>query len=659
MLIIHKIDDFLYTIFPKIKKSDDASLVSALTNYYTYGPFKPAISVDGEQVTISIDTPAIIAQEPDYKKVVALCEKGNYAAAKPILKKLIELNPSNSEYHRIMGQILSDEGDQEEAINYLIDALRWDPKNGWALLMMGNIFAKFKEDVDTALTYFDQALLANTDDHISLTNIGYLLMHKGKLEEAKKYLWESHRINNEYPNTQFTLALIAEKEGDLHSAFFSTIEAIKSSKQKDTLYQNAVKQAFEIANQIMEKGEGKKIFKEYRHKLEFDADKKIDIIADPEINTTAKIEFAENYDRPNHLVKYKPNAKAVEHLIMHELVHLDFVTQARKEGLNQIFVSTQQQKAIFIKGLDATIKKFRKLGISEENTAKYCDSLFTGLNLQVYNAPIDLFIEDFLYIEFPELRPYQFISLHTMLQDGLEAVTSKKIVDLSPADILSKSKVYNMVNALQYKELYGLDFIKDYNATATEIKQAKAFYDEYLQYKADKEPAEEYELVTNWAQDLKLQNNFELLDENEYRNKRTDIDNLLASIEKDPYDVESNSPYKDRAMDKFQKAQEEIGVNMPVVLFMQGALNHFKEMPPAKIKEIAIEIAMKGTEGFNPKRSDYTIDSIPGKQFSGYQILAWYYVSWSLAMPEMVGQLGLNYEKEYEMAKQILDGNKS
>jgi hypothetical protein len=54
-----------------------------------------------------------------------------------------------------MGQILSDEGDQEEAINCLIDALRWDSKNGYALLMVGNIFAKFKNDVPTALKYYN------------------------------------------------------------------------------------------------------------------------------------------------------------------------------------------------------------------------------------------------------------------------------------------------------------------------------------------------------------------------------------------------------------------------------------------------------------------------------------------------------------------------
>lgn len=30
---------------------------------------------------------------------------------------------------------------------------------------------------------------------------------------------------------------------------------------------------------------------------------------------------------------------------------------------------------------------------------------------QIFNAPVDLFIEDFLYREFEELRPAQFLSL--------------------------------------------------------------------------------------------------------------------------------------------------------------------------------------------------------------------------------------------------------
>lgn len=334
MQIIHKIDDFLFTIFPKIKKGDNSSIISALESYYTYGPFKPKVSVSDGWVNIEIDTPSIISQEGEYRKVVSLCENGKYSEAKPILKKLIEKNPTNSEYHRIMGQILSDEGDQEEAINCLIDALRWDSKNGWALLMMGNIFAKFKNDVPTAMKYYDQALVANPNDNIAINNIGANLMQQGKLEEAKKYFWEAIKINDQYPNTHFALGMIAEIEKDLHSAFFSTIQAIKLNKNKDVLYQNSVRQAFEIAKRIIATDEGKKIIKNYQHKLEFEEGTEIESIEDNDIPTAAKIEFAENYDRTKHLIKFKPNYPAVEHLIMHELVHLDLIIQARKNDLN-------------------------------------------------------------------------------------------------------------------------------------------------------------------------------------------------------------------------------------------------------------------------------------------------------------------------------------
>ena len=229
-----------------------------------------------------------------------------------------------------MGQILSDEGDQEEAINSLIDALRWDPKNGWALLMMGNIFAKFKDDVPTAMKYYDQSLIANPNDNITINNIGANLLQQGKLEEAKKYFWKALQINDQYPNTHFALGMIADMESDLQSAFYSTIQAIKLNKNNDVLHQNSVRQAFEISQKIIASDNGKKIFREYRHKLEFDGERKIDIVQDEEIPTAAKFEFAENYNRETHIVRYNPSYPAHEHLIMHELVHLDFVIEARK-----------------------------------------------------------------------------------------------------------------------------------------------------------------------------------------------------------------------------------------------------------------------------------------------------------------------------------------
>jgi tetratricopeptide (TPR) repeat protein len=654
MQIIHNIDAFLFTIFPNLKSDFNSSDIKAvLEKYYSYGPFKPKVTIDNRQVIIEIDTSTIISQDSDYRKTVALCEKGKYAEAKPILKELIKKNPTNSEYHRIMGQILSDEGDQEEAINCLIDALRWDSKNGWALLLMANIFAKFKKDFTTAMKYYDQALIANPKDNITINNIAVNLMQQGKLEEAKKYFWEALKINDKYPNTHFGLSLLAEKQDDLHSAFYNIIEAIKLNKNQDKLYSDSVKHAFYLSKKIIETQEAKLIYNEYRYNLELRGRTEIDIIADLEIPTAAKIEFAENHNRSKHVVKYKSSYPAVEHLIMHELAHLDFAIEARKKGLNQLFISTQEHKSEFLKTVKSEVATFKKLGISENSIANYFSALFDGINNQVFNSPIDLFIENFLFNEYPDLRPYQFLSLYGLIQDGIKAVTDKKVLELAPKNILLKSKIYNLVTALQYKDLFGIDLTNEFQASASEIRHANEFYTEYLEYKDDKEPGEEYELLLHWAEDLNLDKNFELIDEVEYRTKRTDLDNLIASIESDPFDLESKDPYKEKQTEKFLKSEQSNGTNMAVVMFMVDAMQYFERMTTDEIKKIAFEIAMQGTQGYHVDQDGYIVPSIRGKTFSGYHILAYYYVSWMLTLPEMVPQLNLPYDEEFKLAKTI------
>jgi hypothetical protein len=519
--------------------------------------------------------------------------------------------------------------------------------------MMGNIFARYKNDADTAMKYYDQALKINPNDSIAANNIGGSLLQQGKIKEAQKYLWHAYQINPDYPNTHYALGLIAEMEGDLQSAFFSTIEAIKKNHVKDVLFKNSVSQAFASAQEISKSNIGRNIVEEYLQSLETRGGVKIEAVADETIPTAAKFEFAENHNRDKHIIRYNPKYPAVEHLEMHELVHLDFTNQARKEGLNQLFITTQSEKADFIRSIEPTIKKLNRLGYDENTIANYSTALFDGINRQTFNTPIDLFIEDFLYNEYPDLRPYQFLSLYTLIQEGLKAVTDERAVDLSPKDILSKSKIYNIVSAIQFKDLYGLDFINEFKASTSELKQAQDFYNEFLEYKNDKKPGEEYELVQHWAEDLKLEKNFELIDEDTYRNKRTNLENLINAIEKDPFDIETKSTFKEKETEKFLESQKAIGTNMAVVMFMVDALQFFKGMDKNKIKQIAFEIAMQGTQGFHPEQKGYRVPSIPKKEFSGYHILAYYYVSWKLAVPEMVHQLNLPYDKEFELAQTL------
>ena len=371
MQIIHLIDDFLFEIFPETKGADNDKIIEVFKDYYTYKVFQPKVEVKGNIVVVDIDTSAIADQERDYNRAVNLCEKGRFSQAKPLLSTLIEKNPSNSEYHRIMGQVLSEEGDFESAINSLIDALRWNPKNESALIMTGNIFSKSENDIDTAIRYYNQVLVHNSDNFYALTKIGVILLKQGNNDAAIKYLLDSLKINPEYPNTHFALGRIAEMQNDNYVAFNYFINALKHNQNRDYLWRKTFEHAVEVSKRIVAEGAGKTVIEQYKNRLEKDGGKPVKINEDQTIKTTAKIEFAEVYGRDFHQVKYKARNVSYEHLIVHELVHLDLVLQARREGLNQLFTSVNNHKDKFEKAIQPSINKLRKMGVGEDKVAGY------------------------------------------------------------------------------------------------------------------------------------------------------------------------------------------------------------------------------------------------------------------------------------------------
>ncbi len=653
MQIIYNIDEFFISVFPELKGKSNEELVNYLKEYFTNSTDNPIITLDGNTIIIEMDLPVIDVQTKEYKQALALCNKQMFSEAKPILEKLINQSPSNSEYYRVLAQIHSEFGQHDVAIDTLIDALRWNPNNGWALMLMGNILAKFKGDIQTALIYFDQALKANSDDFISLTNIGYVLMQEGKNVEAGKYINAALKISPDYPNANLTLALLFEKQDELDKAFDQTIKSLQIHKKPDQVHQGMLTLAYSVAKRIIETKSVTKTISNYRHKLEFECGKDVDLIEDNSIATPAKIEIAENFEREKHILLFKSGAPAVEHLIMHELFHLKLVIDARKEQINQLFTTSSDKKRVFISDYAKYGQKMVQKGYPENTVETFMKMMFDGLNLQIYNTPIDLFIEQYIHNEFPELRPWQFISLTNLIETGISAVTDPKVLEIVPPEVISKTKILNLVNSLQFQDMYGIDFIGKHKPSKIELNQAQKFYNEFLEYRDNKEPAEEYEMVQHWAEDLKLNNYFELVGEIQYR-RRSNFDELIESIENDPLGFNERDPIKEREERKFKDWQDKKdNTDMSVMYYMVSAIQYLNKLSDAEVKKIAMDIAMAGTQGFSPNKDGYKVSSLPDKEFSGKQILAWFYVSWAIAMPDAVDSLGLNFHEEYKMAKEL------
>lgn len=409
MIIIHKIDYFLFSLFPAIKEGrkegdkDLSALKEELTKYYTFGPYKPKVDIQNDIVSIDIDVSSISSQKAYFDIVVKHCEAGRFKKAKPLIAKLIKKNPSISEYHRILGQILSDEGNQEQAVNCLIDALRWDPRNTHALTMMGNIFARSKDDISTAMSYYEQALVVRPGDHIAMNNIGANLMLLGRVEEAGQYFEKAYAIDSSYPNTIYALGMLKNLKDDHQAALDFATQAMKKCAPSNPVYSNALELAHSSAHKVAGMTDGMEMFNQYSQRLAVESGKNIEVIQDANVPTPAKLEMAENYKRDRHIIRFKKDRQAIIHLMMHELVHLDFAVRCRKINANYLFITTIEQKELFIRNNEPCISRLNREGYDDKAIAGFVTALFNGINSSIYNTPIDLFIEDFLYKSYPAM----------------------------------------------------------------------------------------------------------------------------------------------------------------------------------------------------------------------------------------------------------------
>lgn len=666
MKLYHKIDEFLYHLFGVNPNSGTKEeLIEKIREYYTLDDLSPQISEDDGVVVVQFDE-ELMEERAKFNEVISLCEKGEYGQAKVILDKLLEKNKTNSEYYRIYGQILSDEGDHEGAIDHLIDALKWNPENAYALIMMGNIYARDLDDVDTAQRYYGKTLEVDPKNHIAINNIAGNLMNRKKLKEARHYFNKALEIDSTYPNTHYGLAMIEHMEGNMLRAFDCVVKALENNQPNNQLFNQSIALARAIAKEIEKEVDSETIVNKYVEQLEKVAGKRIKIEESDEINTTAKLEIAEVYNRNYHLVKYKPNSSGELALVLHELKHLDLINQARATGNNKYFSARSNGIVKFRKWLKKWIVQIKNQGYPEESIDNVLKQMLDGINLQAYNAPIDLFIEDFIKKTWPEIRPIHFVAYLDNVLQSISATTREDVVNLFPKEFVSKSKIYSLVGALHFRELYGADLTELFKPSKKDIDTAESMYGEFNEYRYDKEPGEEYEIIQNWGNDLGLAPYFSLIKDNtsldaeqgaEQKEKGDSIpvDEFLKRIEDDPFNLEGDQSEMDSKMTQFIETQKAMGINPAVVMYMVDAIRYFEAKPVEKVKEIAFEIAMMGRMGIDPKEKGYKVGKIPGKEFTGYHLLAYYYVSWAIAIPEMVSQLQMPFDKEYDLAKRLND----
>lgn len=319
MLIVIPKDSLLPLLFPGLPASaEEQDILRALRKQYTIGDYTPGIQIKSQQVVIDFDESKAQAAKETHKRIIVLSEKGQYAKARQLLEPIIQKGAINSDLHRIYGQILYDEGQPDAAMDSFIEALRWNPENNAALIIVGNLYAQVQNDTETALQFFRRAVDLDPEDHVALNNMAGLLAKQGKLQEARKHFQRVLELEPGYPQAAYGIALLHDQEGELLPAFDWAIRALKASTGKhQRLAPTCVQLAEQVAQAYLEATLPGSLYQPFLDALAARSPRPIRVEENTDIPNIAKILVAEYRNIDAHTVQYQPGAPFATHLIMH------------------------------------------------------------------------------------------------------------------------------------------------------------------------------------------------------------------------------------------------------------------------------------------------------------------------------------------------------
>ena len=586
-----------------------------------------------------------------------LCNKNKFDDALLILEDIVKEEPQNSEAWRILAQIhWQHQHEPEKAYDELIEALRCEPKNIWALVLMGNLLTKEKNDVEHAKQYYDKVLEYHPDNAIAINNIGATYMERKEYEEALPYLKKAMAIDDSYANSYYGLALCYYKLGRIEDAFAICHKgALKSSDRPENpaVREELVKLYITVAKDYADKTNYINVWKGIKDELEAIDHVNIRIVDDKSLNVHAKMEYAPLHAAKEHVLRYNPEKDFVEHLFIHEMMHLKMNQQATKNNRAKAVVSSERTRDAFRKRYLGFMKK-RHSHVPSQELDKVIYGLADGLGLQLMNCPLDLFVEHMIYTDYQVVRPIQMLSLFHMEQDNINAVKQSSSNGLFPHEIVCANKVMNIVTSMHFKDMYGINLIGQYHPTKQELEHAQDLYEEFKAYLNTYKAGDEYEMMEYYVQSFNMEELVEIVDESQVTasmkadlSMKSDLTDLAEdALSEEDADV-ANAQFALNHQDGADPTE-----TMMMSMYMLGAMEYFDTLEPHDVHRIAVEIAMVGVTGINPKKK-YSIKSIPDKEFGGYQFLAWYYVSWARAIPEKLDALGLPFSKAYESAMQM------
>lgn len=591
-------------------------------------------------------------QANDMAVAMRLCNEGKYEAALPHFDQAIAADKENDEAHRMKGQALMMLGRLQEATDCVIDALNLNAKNVWSLILMGNLLIK-QHDVEGAVRHYEKALQYHPNDVIATNNVAAAFVEQGLLDKALETFDRALAIDDSYPNTYYGKALVLEKQGKDREAWEILQKAGTAAmprSENPQVIEEMNKAKLVIARRLAAGGDGLRAMAETIKELKELGG--IDIKTEPggQMALSGKLEYAKLHGRNYHRILYNPKRPYFEHLVLHELAHLRMVIQASKAGKNEVPITDREQVNAFHQRYAFFFNKLL-VRFGAENAEKVENDIRNGLALQLFNCPLDLLVEQYIFEHYPELRPLQLLSLFSQEEENINSVRTAEKAKVFPPGVVKANKVMNLVGSLHLEALYGINLQNYYRPTKAEYELAKTLYGKFDARRGGWEPGEEYELCRHFIHALGFDDLIAWVNENV---GVLDASAFQQAQESMKHVSEEEIAERNREFAETHKDGADSAETMMMAMYMVGAMERYDRMQPLEVRKAAMEIAIIGMTGINPaKKGGYRVPSFGEEDFGGYRLLAFYYVGFAREMPEALPKLGLPFSQAYQLALQM------
>lgn len=665
--------DIIFQLDDQAFKADSVEdLHNQVLKFFTHDGISADVKIVGDTVHVHFTEQDIEDAKNEIQRVRNLCDQHKFTEAKTILNAFLKKHPFHSEAYRLLAQITRDEGNPEKALDICIDSLRCDPKNIWALMLMGNIFNQDLHNFDAALDYYNKVLEYHPDNMIAVNNIAAVFAEQGDKEKAIELFKKTIKLDKTYENAYFGIASIYYDDNKFEKAFeYARLGCVDGVRRPENPKVSELLRKLMLASAqaLTENYNYMDVYAGIKDILEEQGRADIREEADEKLNVYAQLQYGPSRGRNYHLLRYNPKRPFIPHLMVHELMHLDMTLEANQKGIGgQIVYSSSDNESKFRSRYAQWARKLTdKIGYTK--ATEIVGQVLNGLMVQIMNCPLDLFVEQRMFDKYKVMRPIQLLSLFAQEEENIKAIEGSMKSAFIPLPIIRASKIMNIVTSMHFEHLYGIRLYQYYKPTKAEFDTAKELYDEYKAY-FDYKPGEEYDLIKFFAETLDLEDFISFSPESEFYFKNEELkqerDMFRDAVLDDEAKASGNSmdglsDEQKEKQDQFyrqHKDGEDPAVTMMMAMYMLGALETFDGKPKEFIQKVAFEIATLGMTGISPEVNDYIIHSLGDKKMGGYQVLAYYYVSWKLFNPELHKSLNLPFDAAWETANQLFQARK-